>query len=196
MITSLTSRNHQDFRQRYLRTFGYLLTESGNKKFVEVTNSGSGAVYFKAGDELEFHAVVNSGVKFEFIPVTRGWFNASDGNVYFLERVPARQWRRGICQDNTRIHNIKGFKEVVVEYTVLNSIFDPNVVNKVDHNKRPVALSQAFAINPIGTLYFFDQLIGSMKDNKIVLTNNIVKQELQDLVNRKSYPFTIEENNV
>ena len=195
MIDSLTRANHGDFNRRYVQTYGWLLNND-KKKLVYVTNSDDMYVYFRTGGDMEYHAVRDTGVQFEFIPVNRGWFNTYDSsNVYYLQRVPARQWKRGISSGNTQIQHWvdgRGLMPIKMSYEILEKIFnvgfDPHIPK--DPMKTPVALSKDFAI--LGeNIYFNDQVVGVRKENVLLLHTDLVQQELSDLINRRGYKYTV-----
>ncbi len=195
MKTSLTSRNHTDWARRYTGTYGWLHKDNNKKLLVYVQNVNSQQVTFTR-DDLEYYAMVDSGVNFEFIPVNRGWYNSKSGNVYFLCRHPMRQWKRGICSDNTVVTTSESplYGAVRVGWGVLSDIFDgvEDPWANVDINKRAVALSKTFAISLNGTFYFYDQVVGKVTNNKIVLNNDLVHQEVIDMCRRNNYQFQVE----
>ena len=193
MKDTLTSHNHQDFRARYGGTYGWLV-DGDKRKFVYVDSSNAFRVYFTEGGETVFHANADAGVEFEFIPVNRGWFNAKDKQVWYLERVPARQWRRGICDSNTSIYNINKIDwQERLTYQRLASIFSPGFDNwKVEnYNKGPYALSRNFAVDASGNIYFYNTVVGIATGGEYKITNKIIYQEMVDLVRRKNIGFKV-----
>lgn len=192
MITSPTSRNHQDWSRRYQGTYGWYHKDDGSKVLVYVYRVDGDRVTFHY-DDMEFYANVDSGVKFEFIPVNRSWVNGISGNVYLLQRIPHRQWKRGISTDNTSVR-LGDMYNARINYGLLSDIFkdgyDPFA--KVDVTKRAVALSKNFAINTKNQFMFLDQVVGTVNKNNIILKDDLLFQEVNDMIRRAKYPLTVE----
>jgi hypothetical protein len=186
MKDSLTSTNAADFSQRYTGTYGWLHLDN-KRDFVYVSDVNRRACYFNKGTDVAYHANADVGVIFEFIPVDRGWFNAVDGNVYFLQRRPARQFKRGIADTNTLIYNEK-LSNVGISYKILSTIFVDGFDNwQFKDFSKPQALSKHFAItDKDGTLMLYDTKIGQYKTNIITLDSSLFAQELQDTLRRKN----------
>lgn len=197
MRDTYTSENHRDFNARYAHTYGWLI-QGQRRSLVFMEDGDEERFLFTAGTLQTYTAYIDGGAVFEFIPVKMGWFNSKDGEIVFLERHPARQWKRGICADNTWAYKYTpyGVTAERISYQLLASIFTTPievnkdfVVAKVEA-KLPVALSQHFAIAD-GDIYFFKTPIGSMKNNIITLSNTTVKQELSDCIRRMGLPWSI-----
>ena len=196
MIDSLTSENYGDFERRYSRTYGWLIQDN-KELFVYLKSVSDDQVTFYANNnKFQYHARINSGVKFKFIPVKNGWFNASDGNTYLLSRHPARQWKRGIAETNTTITTLDGMEQLELSYNILSSIFneDYRKLNPLNNFEgRSCALSQHFALGPNGTVYFYLREVGKYLpgEKTIHLSNPIIQQELQDLITRKNWDIKV-----
>ncbi len=195
MIDSLTSDNYRDFGPRYAGTYGWLL-QNDKEIFVQLNRVDDEKVSFSTGNKMPYYASINSGIKFKFIPVKNGWFNAIDGHTYLLSRQPARQWKRGIADSNTIVVSIDNMLEVPLTFEVLSSIFNPGYSTLNPLRKwegRSCALSQHFAISPDYRLYFYRQHIGDYnpETETLVLNTPIVKQELQDLINRNNWNLKV-----
>jgi hypothetical protein len=197
MIDTLTSENHRDFVARYQGTVGWYLGDKDKKILVNVARVHDNRVMFKDVAGVEYFANANSDIKFEFIPVDRGFFNAKGGLVY-MERIPARQWHRGICSNNTKMWACnpgfaEGFLPCGVNVATLHNVFveGPPVSRRwVEHRIDPkkyssVALSKHFAF--IGEKFYFCRTqVGTYRDNKIKLDNDLVFQEVCDVVKRNN----------
>lgn len=192
MLDTLTSENYRDFSARYANTFGWLV--DGKRQFVHVLRVADERVYFTNATGMEYHAKMDHGVNFEFIPVDRGWFNDINGNPWLLSRVPARQWKRGISETNTMMYDGHSLRTFHVNYERLSKVFSDKFteLNYSKEIKPTGAWSKHFAVTKHG-LHFYDQLIGSYnpKTQEIVLTSDIVKQELTDLINRNGWSVKI-----
>jgi len=78
-----------------------------------------------------------------------------------------------------------------IEYDVLNSIFcDENEQHRYRAG-RASALSKHFAINTKGNVWFYNNNIGSIKDNIITLDSALVATELNDVITRNNIPLKV-----
>lgn len=198
MLDSLTSYNAADFRQRYQGTFGLYPTSKG-KILVLVRKVDSKRVMFTDAENTEYFANVDAGVSFEFLPVARGWHNGKKGAV-MLQRVPARQWQRGISESNTVAllppeHNKGGLKLVSPSFDTLDCVVNPYplpyaINEKLTKTRDSVAISKHFCLSG-DSLYFFDKIIGSCEGSSIHVTYSPIIQELSDTIRRSSLPFNI-----
>lgn len=197
MLDSLTSENHRDFAQRYSGTFGWFLGDNGKKTLVAVGETNSQQVQFADVKGAPYFANADAGVQFEFIPVDRGFFNAKD-TTYLLERVPQRQWHRGIHTANTRSYvpaggmwvqarlNIKMLSDIFVDGVSLQTRLKEFVSGECD----TVALSKHFAVTN-GVVYFYSRKIGNYKDKVITLDSDLVKQEVCDVLRRNNIVWEV-----
>lgn len=191
MIDSLTSANHRDFGARYKGTWGYYLADSGNKLLVKVHEVSQKEVKFADIDGSIYTGFADMGLKFEFIPVNKGFFNG-DKCVYWFERIPARQWQRGISANNTHVSFFDGnFAKANIEKAV-DVVFNPQKSTLgvyeswrfyCDGKRSAVALSKHFALGD-GMVFFYKQNIGTITDHTITLTQDVVAQELRDVIAR------------
>ena len=151
-------------------------------------------------DGYGFSVNADAGVEFEFIPVDRGFYNTED-DTFFLYRVPARQWLRGISETNTVAQYFHGsdLSSEIVDIHLLHKVFvqgiDVHTAFKKWRNlsQHAVGLSKQFAIAGT-TVYFFNKEIGKVKDGCIILDNNIVAQELQDVIRRNGFDMEVSVN--
>ena len=192
MKDSLTSNNHHDFRARYQSTFGYYVDpDTGKRLPVFVANCNQYRVTFNDIDGRELHVKVDSGIEFEFIPVDRGFFQV-DEEVYYLERVPARQWKRGICNENTRPYSLTdALHSCLANYLhIISKMYPINCSTAWRSSKEgyPVALSKHFAISAANVLYFYNKEIGTVDHttDTIKLNNDMLLQEVTDLFRRNN----------
>lgn len=191
MLDSLSGDTWEDFRQRYNHTYCWLLR--GNEKlFVYISDINPEAVRFSMGSSMSFSANADTGTMFQFIPVDRGWYNTDDNSVFHLSRVPERQFRRGISDGNTLIHD-ETMYNVELSYKKLKSIFgvekqwsrpfDPQVPN---------AFSKHFAYLPAysSSLVFHNVVIGAW-DGKVFEVDHNFVQEVSDVFRRNNLQLTI-----
>lgn len=201
MIATPTGSNIGDFKQRYQGVVGFLRPKDKAPTLVFVYNVSSSRVTFKDQNNHEYYANVDSGVEFEFIPTQRAWYNTSKGTFY-LQRVPARQWRRGICPDNTAFQQLyddmMGLSEEDwknVAFLVMGNTvsYKEGVINYLNGQQRTCALSKHFAMGP-SRVYFCNLFVGQRDGSKIILKEEygMLYQELSDVCKRNNYAITVE----
>lgn len=191
MFDTLTSRNSQDFSQRYRNTFGFLIKD-GTKKLVHIDKITDDRVFFSTKEDSDWWAVADQGVQFEFLPVNRGFYNTING-LYFVARIPARMWQRGISHNNTSIVSFKtrNWIQEHPDFNNLTDIFENEVSSQKDFSK-PVALSRAFAVSR-NTLYMFSEAIGTASKTAITLKSAaaMVEQEVNDALRRSGFQVDV-----
>lgn len=198
MIDTYTTNNHHDFNARYAGTYGWLLNDEDptSKSFVHLIEADGVTLHFDMGGTIVYNSKINSGVRFQFIPVNRGWFDTTEGSVVFLERVPARQWKRGISSSNTQIRDSASLRQQKISYKLLHSVF-----TKDDHKPeyspgKAFCISRHFAINEYNAVFCFNTNVGSLYGDNIVLNNSLpILQELRDALRRVKSSFTVEQVN-
>ena len=186
MKATLSRFNAGDFRQRHADTFGFIQV-NGKPKLVYVNDVDSDSTTFSDIDGFRYTAKADGGFEFDFIPVERKWHNVPDGAILSV-RHAARQWRRGICPNNTQLFEIsrRGFNAIGVEFATVSKIYETAALTAKEIQDRynssvPVALNHAFAVDGKNRVYLFDRVIGArVKPNEVNLTMPIVTQELLD----------------
>lgn len=197
MLDTPTSDNYRDFGARYSNTYGWLLRPSRPKRFVKLLDCDEDELRFRTSETgTVYNAAVDSGVEFEFQQVEKGLYQVKD-NIYYLARVPARQWKRGICRANTDVQMLTefGFKDVEVkDYDLFNAIFSAPINHlyqpEVALGRSPILLSKHFCLSPPGVVYFYNISIGVWdKTGAITLTvgYETVSQELSDVLRRNKW---------
>jgi len=177
----------RDFGPRYQDTYGYLHLPAG-KRLVQIISNNDEAVYFRQEDNgFNFHVAIDSALEFEFLPVNMGFYNTNEGNVYFMQRVAARQWRRGISRNNTAMYHVHQgqFNGTRPSLALLNNIFNSvQDYHNVQTSQDSFALSRHFAVTG-DYLFFYKEQIGTRKENVLsVHAKCLCLQELQDCLQR------------
>jgi len=193
MLDTLTHKNLRDFGPRYTHTYGWLL-QDGAKKLVYISNVRNDRLCFSTVDHDDCHVKIDAGVMFEFIPINHGWFNAKDGKAWYMTRVPARQWKRGISDSNTRISPISDpFYSNNIDLAILSNIFhdDFKHFNYDSVVGGQQAWSKHFCRGLNDEIYFYNRQVGRFKDNEITLQDNLVYQELLDLIRRRGWNMKV-----
>jgi hypothetical protein len=194
MLDTYTTNNHTDFNARYSNTYGWMLPDGvgGRKVFVYLKEVDGLYLYFTTGSSMVYNAKIDQGVMFNFIPVDRGWFTTQGGSVLFLQRVPERQWKRGISPNNTRITNIEGMFSEKLSYTLLEAIFSNEGTIMPYKKGSPFRISKHFAISSHQNVYFYNQHIGYLVDDTLEIgKQHLVEQELSDAINRNNLTFKV-----
>jgi len=198
MIDSPTSANLGDFKQRYAGVIGRLI-DHPDKPLVKVGAVGSTKVTFVDMEGTTYYANVDKGIQFEFLPALRGWYNTPEGPV-LLNRVPARQWKRGMCPDNHSVARSYGGMVLTTMpedwYTVVFRVFSTNqdYINssQVWDGKTDIALSRHFCISA-DKVFFYNLTIGfwSAATKSIVLTQDYIRQELKDMIKKHNLQIEV-----
>lgn len=194
MLDTPKFENLQDFRQRYLNTFGWLHLQENKKILVKVTDVQDDKVMLKDINNRELYAYADKGVMFEFLPCQRGWYPTED-NLYYLTRIPARMWQRGIARANTTMFECiegRGLRNVGFTEKILIEIFKTSATFESEiqlFNKSycdGAAFSREFAVFE-NLLYFFNEPVGRFnKITKEFVVNSFVLQEFSDLIRRSN----------
>jgi len=197
MREEFKSDTSKDFAQRYQGTYGWYEKEDGNKILVQLTSIKESVLTFKDINETTYTALADKGNNFHFIPVEKAVYNIEDGVVY-VQRVPNRMWKRGLCDENT---NFKLLTEngvgvhVINNFKLIESCFGKKSTDAVTKwlldRKNPVAFDTIFSV--VGkSLFVYDKIIGEVKGNVFVLSSNLFEQEISDLMRYQKLPFTME----
>lgn len=191
MFDTLTSNNGHDFSQRYRNTFGFL-HQGDTKKLVFISRIEDGKVWFNTKDDTGWWAEADKNVQFEFLPLNRGFYNTTAG-LYFVSRIPARMWQRGISANNTHIVSFKArnWSPENPDFENLTNIFERETTPERELGK-PIALNRHFAVSR-GTVYLFSEQIGIATKTKIVLKPSavMVEQELNDAIRRGGFKVDV-----
>ena len=198
MRDSLTSRNAGDFNQRYNRSIGWLLDEKTKERkvLVVIRAVDHAKVTFTDLHGINYYANADQNIEFEFIPIDRGYFMGTDDALYYLQRVPARQWTRGISFQNTGVSRYASGRWRAEDATL--QILHPILTNKNNYGfvegRKVNALSKHFAIADNSVL-FLQQNIGTYNldggKHSVVLNGKLVFQEFLDVIRRKGYPISV-----
>lgn len=200
MLDSLTSYNSRDFRQRYRGVYGWFTPPSTKRRIlVKVVEVDEYQVIFEDEHRASYNAIANTGVQFEFIPISKKLFRCNK-TIYCAERVPARQWTRGVAGANTRITNVVSGGAGPVSFAIVKAAF----VDTADLNKKAeitdflegsisgLLLNEMFCLAEKG-VYLYSTLIGTYDLDKhtILLDDGTFRQELVDAVNELNLPFIV-----
>ena len=184
MKEEVVSHSYRDFQQRYLGTFGWCEKPDGTSILVQVSKVTAEKVGFVDEKGGEYWALSDVGNVFSFLPVQRGLYYY-DGSIIYLQRVPARQYKRGICLENTSVNDLTENFRRDVSHDLLQKVFgeqeNPTLEKFKELPTRDVLLNNMFAIIR-NIVYLYDNAIGTYNVGRITLSNKLFKQELDDVI--------------
>ncbi len=171
MFEKFLSANADDFRQRYLGTFGFFRKEDGTKLLTRLdTISGRGCSFSDVrGVTYNLEPDSKLDIGFEFLPPKSGFFNTAIGTVLVI-RIPARQFQRGVSPNNTALHLLSGKQQehLPLDFPIMEKIYEKNTTleqafeefkQKKTHS---VALSSQIALDR-ARLWVLDEPIGECR---------------------------------
>ena len=186
------SDSSRDFHARYGGTFGWYERAIDDRLLVQLKESDQMSLHFEDQNGIKYEAQADKGNVFCFIPVERKLHNV-DGDVWMTSRIPARQWKRGMCAANTRIHSLSDNRKLPVNFSTISNLFANSTEQERAFRKGMavnIAISDSFAI--VGSkVYLYDIEIGVFKKEQIVLNDNLFIQEVKDVVSRNKYDITV-----
>ena len=179
-LEEFTSNGWRDFSQRYLGVFGYF-----KDLLVQVSDVTELRTNFVSKSGVTYHANADTGVVFKFVPVTKRLFYFDD-QLVLAQRVPARQYKRGVHAQNTSVRGVR-FGEV---YEVSFDLLEAYTNNK-NNNGDVHILNDMFALY-MGGVYLYNQRIGTLIKDKIQLTTPLFKQEVIDALRINDVKMSVE----
>jgi len=196
MIEEYKYEGWKDFQQRYGGTFGWFEKENGEKLLVQVSHCDASTVVFKDASKMDYYAKVDSGNKFHFIPVVKSVYQHGD-SVLVVKRIPAKQYKRGICKENTQIYNLTSSSHVNISFENLATIFGPKddklLIQWCKERTGNICLDGVFSIVK-NIVYIYDTPIGVYKaeERLVKLDVDVFKQELSDVFTKLQVDILVE----
>lgn len=185
-----------DFRQRYANTYGWYEKDNGEQVLVQVTSVNERSTTFVDKNGLTYYANADKGNAFHFIPVQKG-LGYYDKDIICVSRTPARQWKRGICLDNTRLRNISQQTSMDLSHKLLESFLDKEKIKgRLEEFKKSftghVILNSFLSLT--NNVMIYENIIGKFikKDRKITLNNDVFQQEVLDALKYNGLDITVE----
>lgn len=189
MKAEFTGLGSRDFRQRYNGSWGwYTVPESGKRMLVLMDLVSDHEARFRDQKNNRYMAYADTGVVFEFIPVTKRLF-IHNSRLLLQTRVPAHMWSRGINLQNTQQLDVAANVPQAIGFDSIVSAMEPEGYKEVGNIK---LLNNVFGI--VGTfVYVYDKYIGEWNPNTncITLKDNMFIQELTDLVRKLNKPWSV-----
>lgn len=197
MREEFTRNGAGDFSRRYQGTYGYFLSGEGKKVMVQVDQVGEEQVHFTDKNKNPYTANADRGNVFEFIPVERGLYDCAADMIY-VDRRPARQWKRGICNENTYLYSFSSGDNVSVVFNRLEAVFggdkSNNLQDWLNKKRTGVAFNRQFGVWN-GLLYLYNRVIGKIVKD-VFKVDPIFVQEMKDIVRDLELKFKVEANDV
>lgn len=179
MFEKPLSGSVDSFRQRYEGTYGFWRDDdSGKRLLVQLRAITARKCLFVDQQDIEYELNTDSkgNVGFEFLPPKSQWYNTPSG-VYYVERVAARQFQRGVTDANTRVYGFHKDRAMLapqtLSFSLLSNIYekheDARQAKKTWVAKAPLALSKQIALCQ-DKVFLFSEQIGtySKEDEKLV----------------------------
>lgn len=199
MREEFTRNGATDFQRRYLGTYGFFVAGEGKKVLVQVDGVSEEQVQFRDKNKNPYTANADQGNVFEFMPVERGLYDCGD-DMIAMERKPARQWKRGVCAENTSLWMFSRGDWGTVTFDRLAATFtarakkdmETNLQDWLNGKRRGVAFTQQFGAWD-GNLYLYYNKIGTITpDKKLCVVNPLFGQELKDVMRDTELNFKVE----
>ena len=186
MFEKFTSKDARDFYQRYQSTYGFF-RQKGKKTLVQLTQVGYEGrqkfVEFTDKEGLSYLLYADSedqDIGFEFLPPKNCYHNTNIGPL-LVQRIPARQYTRGICEKNTRITslskgqlpvNFEFLEKCYVETLTAKEAYEEAVKNPKNNLFGEYSPSSNFSVCEVqGQVYCLGHRIGTVKKNIIKLND-------------------------
>jgi hypothetical protein len=188
MKEEFTAAGQRDFRQRYDESWGFYTVPTSNARILVLMSVGETFVDFRDQKGNKYTAYPDTGVTFDFIPVSKRLF-IHDGRLLLQQRTPARMWARGINRQNTRMVNVAAQSGVRLDFDNITAAQEPE---KYQHVGNIHLLSYLFGIVD-DVVYIYDRPIGRWDDktNRITLDEPLFVQELSDLVKKLQLHWSV-----
>lgn len=115
-------------------------------------------------DEWVFTFANNpQGTEVEFVLPHKSFFEYED-RVFFLSRLPSKQYKRGICRDNTQVMvlTVDGFDTVELSLALINAYTaKPSFQGfRVDRVGQAYAVSPRMAVDQVGRIFIDRTRVG------------------------------------
>lgn len=193
MKVEFTSRDFRDFAQRYQETYGWLERDGKPSILVKLKSVREDKTIFIDKNSFEYAALSDRGNFFSFLPVSKGSYLYLN-TIVVVQRIPARQWKRGICENNTSVRDLDGVY-YDINFSLLETIFGNTENNTIKKFKETlvgdlVLFNHQFSIYKNG-VYVYNLYIGEYFQGTIKLINEIFAQELTDIITKERLPISI-----
>lgn len=161
MFEKFLADNAGDFRQRYEGTYGYYTDKKKGTKLLTLLsmvdlNSSPRRVHFEDCQGVKFYinADAEEDIGWSFLPPKSNFYNTKRG-VFYVQRVAARQFQRGVTSRNTKIWQVtaEGFSEKKVGFSTLLPIYEEQTSTIGQAKKWQNKEEDVMALSPNFCLY-------------------------------------------
>jgi hypothetical protein len=188
-----SSDNYEDI-QRYYRSTYVKFQECGERLFY-IRDVHHEIVRGTDEDGTEFELYLNHDDPYEvdYVLPNKSYFQFAK-RACMLQRIPAKQYRRGICTENVRLTALTktgGLSNVELSFASLKAFVSkqafPSIKTVLTMKNKPlsVAISPRFAFVPETGDIFADQLrvaVVNKKEQKITILQPVFRKEVEALV--------------
>jgi hypothetical protein len=190
----LFSTDNYDDINRYYRGTYVKFKETGDRLFY-IRDVGPQRVTGTDEEGTEFELFLNHDDPYEvdYVLPHKSYFQLNK-RACMLQRVPAKQYRRGICGENTRLTALGktgNLVQVEIGFDALKAFVSkqafPSIKTVLTMKNKPlsVAISPRFAFVPETGQIYTDLLavaVVSKKDNRVTVTREIFRPEVTQFV--------------
>lgn len=124
MFEKFLSTNAGDFKQRYKGTYGFFHRD-GKSTLVrlDTVDLERRRVVFidRRGNDFTLNMNHDDNIGFSFLAPKCQWHNTEFGPL-ICQRIPQKQYRRGICENNTTLIGANG-ERMGISFETLNAVF-------------------------------------------------------------------------
>lgn len=166
MIDSLEQHGYRDFNQRYQGCFCFY-----KDMLVRIKRSTDNGVEF---EDSKGNSYIASDHKqpFEFMAISKGWYNSSDGPL-FVARRAQRQWVRGVSDATLFVRKVKNGADCwglkTIDFASLAAILEKE--KEIEFSGQfPFAVSRNFALTDNFVL-LWDQVVGTVEKDQIKVSS-------------------------
>lgn len=142
-----TSSNWRDIQKYYEGTY-VKFTEFGDRLFyiAQVRPEGISGI---DDEDTAFELYLSDAYPYtvNYLLPHKATFQWKD-SVYMLQRIPARQYRRGLCSDNTQITNVATGNNVDVNFQSLKAFVSKPSYSSFSNAFHSKAKTKAIALSP------------------------------------------------
>lgn len=137
----------------------------------------------------------NTSAEVEFVLPRKSYFECG-GYAYLLTRQPTKQYKRGICRENTEISmlTMEGFQNVPLSLELINAYtHKPSFQGFRDELGSSYAVSRRIAVDQTGKIYVDRTRIGyvDVKRRSINCNIELFVPELEHIVRENGQTFTV-----
>jgi hypothetical protein len=180
---------HRYYRHTYVK-----FKETGDTLFyIRDVNVESVAGTDQDGTEFKLFLNYDDPYEVDYVLPNKSYFQFAK-RACMLQRIPAKQYRRGVCADNVRITGLSktgGLTAIDVNFESLKAFVSkqafPSLRTVLLQKSKPlsIALSPRFAFVPEAGYLFCDQTCVAQIDKRaktIRILHNIFKPEIEALI--------------